>query len=50
MKFVYLCQQLLQKDPTLRLSSVESLKTDPYFEHLSFEEVLQKKVSLFARW
>ena len=39
-------QQLLQKDPELRLSSVESLKSYAYFSEISFEDVLQKKVSL----
>lgn len=38
-------QQLLQKDPELRLSSVESLKAHAYFSEISFEDVLQKKVS-----
>ena len=38
-------QQLLQKDPSLRLSNVDSLKTHRYFEGLSFEVVLQKEVS-----
>ena len=38
-------QQLLQKDPSLRLSSVDSLKTHRYFEDLSFEVMLLKKVS-----
>jgi len=38
-------QQLLQKDPELRLSSVESLKSYAYFSEISFEDVLQKKQS-----
>lgn len=46
---VSVIQKLLQKDPELRLSSVESLKTDPYFSDLSFEDVLQKKQSPIAK-
>ena len=38
-------EQLLQKVPELRLSSVESLKSHAYFSEVSFEDVLQKKVS-----
>ena len=38
-------QQLLQKDPEFRLSSVESLKSHAYFSEISFEDVSQKKVS-----
>ena len=41
-------QQLLQKDPELRLSSVKSLKSHAYFSEISFEDVLQKKVSPFS--
>jgi len=41
----YIYQQLLQKDPSLRLSNVDSLKTHRYFEGLSFEVVLQKEKS-----
>jgi len=42
---VNVIKKLLQKDPELRLSNLESLKTDPYFEGLSFEDVIQKKQS-----
>lgn len=42
---VSIMQKLLQKDPSLRLSGAESLKTDPYFSDLSFEDVLQKRQS-----
>ncbi|KAK2562254.1 Serine/threonine-protein kinase AtPK1/AtPK6 [Acropora cervicornis] len=42
---VSIITQLLQKDPSLRLSNVDSLKTHRYFEGLSFEVVLQKEFS-----
>lgn len=42
---VSIITQLLQKDPSLRLSNVDSLKTHRYFEGLSFEVVLQKEKS-----
>ena len=45
----YIYQQLLQKDPSLRLSNVDSIKTHRYFEGLSFEVVLQKEVSWTRR-
>lgn len=42
---VSILQGLLEKDPELRLSSVESLKLHAYFSEVSFEDVLQKKQS-----
>lgn len=42
---VSIIEKLLQKDPALRLSSVDSLKAEKYFEDLSFEDVLKKKRS-----
>ena len=44
-QFFFSFEQLLEKDPELRLSSVESLKSHAYFSEVSFEDVLQKKVS-----
>lgn len=42
---IFLFEQLLQKDPELRLSSEASLKSHAYFSEISFEDVLQKNVS-----
>lgn len=39
-----LVKALLEKDPKLRLTSIESIKNDKFYSDFSFEKLLNKEI------